>query len=110
MFIFGLGYTAQRIAAALRSAGWQVDATGSAGNMDFGDFDRVRTALGHSTHILSSVPPEVVTGGDAALMTYGEAIAASPAMWRGVRTGSSAKSAAMSSDRSTTAWWSCVGT
>ena len=83
MFIFGLGYTAQRIAAALRSAGWQVDATGSAGNMQFDNFDRVRAALGHSTHILSSVPPEVVTGGDAVLMTYGEAIAASPAMWRG---------------------------
>jgi len=83
MFIFGLGYTAQRIAAALRSAGWQVNATGSAGNVEFVDVDRVRMALGQSTHILSSVPPEDVTGGDDVLTTYGGAIAAAPAVWRG---------------------------
>jgi hypothetical protein len=83
MFIFGLGYTARRIAGALRASGWQVNATGSAGNMEFGDFDRVRMALDQSTHILSSVPPEDITGGDDVLMTYGGAIAAAPAVWRG---------------------------
>ena len=82
MFIFGLGYTAQRIAAALRAQGWHVDATGSAGNLEFGDFEGVRAALGQSTHILSSVPPDNVTGDDV-LMTYGAAIAAAPVGWRG---------------------------
>lgn len=83
MFIFGLGYTASRIAAVLQAQGWQVNATGSAGNIDFDDFDRVRMALDHSTHVLSSVPPESVTGGDNVLMTYGSTIAAGPAVWRG---------------------------
>jgi len=83
MFILGLGYTAQRIAAHLRADGWQVDATGSAGTMAFDDLDRVRTALGHATHILSSVPPAAATGGDDVLQAYGAAIAAAPAVWRG---------------------------
>jgi nucleoside-diphosphate-sugar epimerase len=83
IFIFGLGYTAQRIAAELRARGWRVDATGSAGNFDFDDFDRVRMALDHSTHILSSVPPEDVTGGDDVLMTYGSTIAARRGQWLG---------------------------
>ena len=76
LFIFGLGYTASRIADALKARGWQVDATGSAGNMDFGDFDRVRMALDHSSHILSSVPPQDATGGDDVLATYGHTLKA----------------------------------
>ena len=41
LLIFGLGYTATRIADALRGRGWHVDATGSAGNLAFDD----RTAV-----------------------------------------------------------------
>ncbi len=74
MFIFGLGYTASRIAAALRAQGWHVNATGSAGNIDFDDFDRVRMALGRSTHVLSSVPPD--GGDDPVLAAFGGAVRA----------------------------------
>ena len=42
MLIFGLGYTASRIADALRAMGWEVDATGAAGNIDFNDSATVR--------------------------------------------------------------------
>jgi prephenate dehydrogenase len=51
LLIFGLGYTATRIADALRSRGWQVDATGSAGNLAFGDDEAVRGALARATHV-----------------------------------------------------------
>ncbi|HSF13845.1 MAG TPA: SDR family NAD(P)-dependent oxidoreductase, partial [Erythrobacter sp.] len=72
LLIFGLGYTAQRIKAEMEARGWRVDATGRAGNLDFDDdFDRVRAIIDHCTHVLSSVPPENVTGGDDVLMTYG---------------------------------------
>ena len=57
MLIFGLGYTASRIAAALRAQGWQVEATGSAGDLAFDDEAEVRAALGRASHVLSSVPP-----------------------------------------------------
>lgn len=57
MLIFGLGYTASRIAKALRGRGWAVDATGSAGNIDFNDGAAVREALTCASHVLSSVPP-----------------------------------------------------
>jgi nucleoside-diphosphate-sugar epimerase len=74
MFIFGLGYTAQVIAALLRAQGWAVDASGSSGNMDFADTGRVRAALGRATHVLSSVPP--ADGGDPVLAAYGDALQA----------------------------------
>jgi nucleoside-diphosphate-sugar epimerase len=83
MFIFGLGYTARRISDALEARGWQVDATGTAGNIDFDDPERVRMALDRATHILSCVPPTGVPGGDDVLATYGGIIAAAPAIWRG---------------------------
>ena len=72
MFIFGLGYTAARIAQVLRDAGWRIDATGSAGNLDFGDRDGIAAALGRSTHVLSSVPP--VEGGDPVLDAWAGAV------------------------------------
>lgn len=68
MLIFGLGYTAQRIATAARDRGWQVDATGSAGNLDFADTASVRLVAAQATHILSSVPP--VVDGDPVLQAY----------------------------------------
>lgn len=73
MFIFGLGYTASRIADAVRSAGGRVDATGSAGNIPFGDADALRGALGLASHILSSVPP--ADGSDPVLDRYGADLA-----------------------------------
>ncbi len=80
LFIFGLGYTASRLADQLRCAGWEVHATGSTGNIAFDDAGTVRIALSQATHILSSVPPLV--DGDPVLNLYGEAIKASEA-WVG---------------------------
>lgn len=73
LLIFGLGYTAARVAAAMRGRGWEVDATGSAGNLAFDDTARVRTALERSTHVLSSVPPG--EAGDPVLGAYRPALA-----------------------------------
>jgi nucleoside-diphosphate-sugar epimerase len=70
LFIFGLGYTAGRIADAVRAMGWQVDATGSAGNIAFDDRGSVGVAIAQATHILSSVPP--VADGDPVLNAYGD--------------------------------------
>ncbi len=72
LLIFGLGYTAGRIATAMQAQGWQVRATGSAGDIAFADRDAVKAALGEATHILSSVPPEREHG-DPVLTAYGEA-------------------------------------
>lgn len=74
LLIFGLGYTAQRIASAMRAAGWQVRATGSAGDIAFGDRDAVLASVGEASHILSSVPPDRTTGGDPVLEAYGAAL------------------------------------
>ncbi|WP_114522362.1 SDR family NAD(P)-dependent oxidoreductase [Altererythrobacter sp. ZODW24] len=68
MFIFGLGYTAGRIAETLTARGWSVDATGSAGNVDFADEAAVRAALSKANHVLSSVPPS--DGSDPVLGKY----------------------------------------
>lgn len=67
--IFGLGYTASRIADALKKRGWKVHATGSAGDLDFADSDAVRQALASASHVLSSVPP--AEGSDPVLDIYG---------------------------------------
>lgn len=72
LFIFGLGYTASRIKAAAEALGWQVESTGSAGDMAFEDTDRVRRALASATHVLSSVPPAEI--GDPVLDRYGDAL------------------------------------
>ncbi len=68
MFIFGLGYTAGRIAQRLRAEGWHVDATGSAGNIAFDDAGSVSDCASNATHILSSVPPD--QGSDPVLNSY----------------------------------------
>jgi hypothetical protein len=77
LFIFGLGYTAARIAAAARAKGWEVHATGSAGNIAFDDAGSVRIAMAQADYILSSVPP--VADGDPVLSEYGDAIRGSEA-------------------------------
>ena len=74
LLIFGLGYTAQRIAAAMRAHGWYARATGSAGDLAFVDREAVRAALAEATHILSSVPPDRASGGDPVLDHYGDAL------------------------------------
>ncbi len=71
LLIFGLGYTAKRIADRARVLGWQVDATGSDGSVNFGDRDAVIAALERATHVLSSVPPDRESGVDPVLNTYG---------------------------------------
>ena len=70
LFIFGLGYTASRIAHALQKRGWHVDATGRAGNVAFDDESAVRAALGSASHVLSSVPPDRDSGEDPVLQRY----------------------------------------
>ncbi len=74
LLIFGLGYTATRIAVAMHAHGWQVAATGSAGDIAFANRDAVLAAVGEATHILSSVPPERA-GGDPVLDSFGESLA-----------------------------------
>jgi hypothetical protein len=81
ILIFGLGYTATRIADRLRSDGWDIVSTGSAGSIRFDDAASVRLALANATHILSSIPP--MADGDPVLNVYGDAIEASPAQWIG---------------------------
>lgn len=77
LLIFGLGYTAGRIAADMRARGWRVAATGRAGDLAFADRAAVLAALGEATHVLSSVPPERA-GGDPVLASYGEALEGRP--------------------------------
>ena len=72
ILIFGLGYTASRIAESLRAAAWRIDATGSAGNLGFDDEAAVLAALSAASHVLSSVPP---SENDPVLARYGEALA-----------------------------------
>lgn len=69
LFIFGLGYTAARIAESMEARGWRVDATGSSGNVAFADEDAVRRAVRESDQVLSSVPP--ADGSDPVLDRYG---------------------------------------
>ncbi len=72
-FIFGLGYSALRIASRLEDAGWEVISTGSAGTLSFDDEGTVRMALADCGHVLSSVPPGS-EGLDPALDRYGTAL------------------------------------
>ncbi|MGZ3247875.1 MAG: SDR family NAD(P)-dependent oxidoreductase, partial [Croceibacterium sp.] len=72
LFIFGLGYSAKRIKRSLECIGWTVEATGSDGDMTFGDDATVRAALGRASHVLSSVPPQ--NDADPVLQHYGHAL------------------------------------
>lgn len=66
LFVFGLGYTASRVAAALRTRGWHVAGTTRDTFAHAGD------DLARATHILSSVPPGE---SDPVLDAYGHALA-----------------------------------
>lgn len=81
--IFGLGYSASRIAARMRARGWAVRATGSAGDLAFGDADAVAAALAAAEVVLSSVPP--VDEADPVLVAHGAAlrVAAGRGAWLG---------------------------
>ena len=85
MLIFGMGYTATRLADRLRAEGWLVTGTRRMSGGDavaFDDEAAVLTAFDNATHILSSVPP-MGEGGDPVLQKYGAAIAASAVSWTG---------------------------
>jgi len=73
MVIFGLGYTASRIARALERAGWEVVSTGRNGTLSFDDVGTVRMALADADAVLSSVPPGG-EGLDPVLEHYGTAL------------------------------------
>ena len=70
LLIFGLGYTAGRIAEAMRASGWRVDATGRNGNLEWMDAIAVLERMDKATHILSSVPPDRSSGVDPVLDFY----------------------------------------
>ena len=84
LFCFGLGYTAGLLADAVASEGWSVAGTGRTAregrNGPLFRFERRAPlddpggALGDTTHILLSIPPEA--DGDAALAVHGPHIAA----------------------------------
>ena len=80
MFIFGLGYTAKKLADALVKDGWRIAATGSDGDVDFEDRNAVQAALHEVSHVLSSVPPDRDGGRDPVLDTYGRDF---PSAWYG---------------------------
>ncbi|MDQ0838776.1 NAD(P)-dependent oxidoreductase [Sphingomonas faeni] len=72
LLIFGLGYTAGRIAERLAGDGWHVVGTTRDGRGDtlrFDDVDAVTAEIAAATHILSSVPP--VDEVDPVLVRYG---------------------------------------
>ena len=85
MLIFGMGYTASRLAASLIADGWQVTCirrNAGDGILAFDDAAAIHDALGSATHILSSIPPDPVNG-DSALLSYGDVLATAPAGWVG---------------------------
>lgn len=85
MLIFGMGYTAARLADRLRGMGWEITATRRVSDGEAVAFDdevAVRTALETTTHILSSVPP-MAEGGDPVLTKYGSFIRARHIGWLG---------------------------
>lgn len=85
MLIFGMGYTASRLACQLRARGWDVLGTRREADdrsLAFSDESSVLAALQDATHILSSVPP-ARDGSEPVLDQYGEAIAAADLQWSG---------------------------
>lgn len=88
LFVFGLGYSAQYLAARLRADGWRISGTTRRGGMvgaeahdegfatiAFAEREAVLTALEQATHVLSSVPPDRDTSADPVLDNYGADLA-----------------------------------
>lgn len=85
MLIFGLGYTAQRLADHLRGEGWQVSGTkreAGDGAIAFDNEASVLAAIDAATHILSTVPP-ASDGSEPVLDKYGAAIKNAALQWTG---------------------------
>ena len=83
LLIFGLGYTAARLAARVQKGGGRVTATSRSGMAAtiLLDSPAAAAAIGGASHILSSVPP--VAGVDPVLARYARLLAAAPAQWVG---------------------------
>lgn len=78
LLIFGPGYTASHISAAVQARGFTVETIGRAGIED----DRVvAAAIGAASHILSSVPPD--GNADPVLARHGAMLAGCGAQWIG---------------------------
>lgn len=85
LLIFGLGYTASRLAERLRCDGWQVTGTrreAIEGAIAFRDSKAVSNAIAQATHIISSVPP-ARDGTEPVLDKYGDAIGKASLQWSG---------------------------
>ncbi len=83
LLIFGYGYTAARLATALRAEGWHVTGitrSGRDNTLAWGD-PKIDDAVSHATHILSSVPPDATD--DPVLARYGTALRVWPGVWLG---------------------------
>jgi hypothetical protein len=79
LLIFGMGYSAARIAAHATARGAVVMGTtrdGRDGTIPFGDGRAVAAAMAAATHLLSSIPPDTATGGDPVIDRYGDALRA----------------------------------
>ncbi len=75
MLIFGMGYSASRIADRLRARGWAVVGTsrsGRDGTIAFDDDAAVVTALARADAVLVSIPPDAA--GDPVLSRYGDTV------------------------------------
>lgn len=76
LLIFGLGYSAGRMADRLRAKGWHIAGTsrsGRDGTIAFDHADAVIAAIADASHILGSIPPEAL--GDPVLARYGDHLA-----------------------------------
>ncbi len=84
LLIFGLGYTATRLATAVRAGGGGVIACRRQAGPDALAFDDPAVGAGiiRATHVLSSVPPDG-DGVDPVLQRYGALLAAADPRWLG---------------------------
>lgn len=85
VLIFGMGYTASRLAYRLRALGYEVIGTrreAGDGALAFDDRPSVLAALESASHVLSSVPP-ASDDSEPVLEQYGEAIRAASLQWCG---------------------------
>ncbi|AMO71013.1 SDR family oxidoreductase [Sphingorhabdus sp. M41] len=85
ILIFGMGYTASRLAQRLRAEGYEVNGTrreASDGALAFDDRPSVLAALESASHVLSSVPP-ASDDSEPVLEQYGEAIREASLGWCG---------------------------
>ncbi|WP_417622518.1 SDR family oxidoreductase [Parasphingorhabdus sp.] len=85
ILIFGMGYTASRLADRLRAEGYEVIGTrreARDGALAFDDAPSVLAALESATHVLSSVPP-ANDDSEPVLEHYGKAIGSASLRWSG---------------------------